>query len=82
GVEEGVVKLVGLSQNPRIVRVKRFFRRTDLITLGAEEGTVTLVGLPKNPMVVGCKISMGIPRDEEDEVHLVELRRVVGCKKE
>ncbi|MCI74672.1 hypothetical protein A2U01_0095936, partial [Trifolium medium] len=24
----------------------------------------------------------GIPRDEDEEVHLVELRRVVGCKRE
>ncbi|MCI24120.1 hypothetical protein A2U01_0045303, partial [Trifolium medium] len=53
GVEEGVVKLVGLSQNPRIVGGKRFFKRTDLITPGAEEGTV---GLPKNPMVARGKI--------------------------
>ncbi|MCI32294.1 hypothetical protein A2U01_0053507, partial [Trifolium medium] len=36
-------------------------------------------------MVAGCKIFMkaeGIPRDEEEEVHLVELRKVVGCKRE
>ncbi|MCI78147.1 hypothetical protein A2U01_0099417, partial [Trifolium medium] len=56
GVEEGVVKLVGLSQNPRIVGGKRFSRRKDLITPGAEEGMVTLVGLPKNPMVARGKI--------------------------
>ncbi|MCI13901.1 hypothetical protein A2U01_0035023, partial [Trifolium medium] len=42
---------------------------------------MTLVGLPKNPMVAGCKIFTGIPRDEEEEVHLVEQRRVVRCKK-
>ncbi|MCI67071.1 hypothetical protein A2U01_0088329, partial [Trifolium medium] len=41
GVEEGVVKLVGLSQNSRMVGGKRFFWRTDLITPGAEDGSVT-----------------------------------------
>ncbi|MCI27039.1 hypothetical protein A2U01_0048237, partial [Trifolium medium] len=33
------------------------------------------------PMVAGCKIFMrakGIPRDEEEEVHLVRLRMVVA----
>ncbi|MCI89502.1 hypothetical protein A2U01_0110791, partial [Trifolium medium] len=70
------VKLVGLSQNPRIVGGKRFFRSTDLITPGAEEGTMNLVGLPKNPMVVGGNIFMraeGIPRDEEEDVQLAGL---------
>ncbi|MCI94873.1 hypothetical protein A2U01_0116171, partial [Trifolium medium] len=33
-----------------IVRSKRFFRRSDLITLEAEDDEVNLVGLPKNPM--------------------------------
>ncbi|MCI46351.1 hypothetical protein A2U01_0067591, partial [Trifolium medium] len=36
-------------------------------------------------MVAGYKIFMraeGIPRDEEEEVYLVGLRRVVGCKRE
>ncbi|MCI74503.1 hypothetical protein A2U01_0095767, partial [Trifolium medium] len=67
GVEEGVVKLVWLSQNLRIVGGKRFFRRTDLITPVAEDGSVNLMGLPQNPMVMGGKIFMraeGIPRDE------------------
>ncbi|MCI79487.1 hypothetical protein A2U01_0100758, partial [Trifolium medium] len=36
-------------------------------------------------MVTGYKIFLRaecIPRDEEEEVQLVELRRVVGCKRE
>ncbi|MCI60597.1 hypothetical protein A2U01_0081853, partial [Trifolium medium] len=40
--------------------------------------------LPKNPMVAGYKIFIkaeSIPRDEDDEVYLVGLRRVVGCKR-
>ncbi|MCI92413.1 hypothetical protein A2U01_0113709, partial [Trifolium medium] len=44
-----------------------------------------LVELPKIPMVAGCKIFMreeGIPKDEKEEVHLAELRWVVGCKME
>ncbi|MCI32477.1 hypothetical protein A2U01_0053691, partial [Trifolium medium] len=35
-------------------------------------------------MVAGCKIfkrAEGIPRVEEEEVNLVGLRRVVGCKR-
>ncbi|PNX57351.1 hypothetical protein L195_g050356, partial [Trifolium pratense] len=52
---------------------RRFFRRTDLATLGAEEGAMNLVGATKHPMVVGGEIFMrteGIPRDE-GEVQLV-----------
>ncbi|KAK2409141.1 alpha carbonic anhydrase [Trifolium repens] len=81
--EEGVVKLVGLSKRPMIVGCKRIFRRTSLITPGAEEVAVSLVGATKNPMVVGGKTFMraeGIPRDEEVEVQLVILARVVGSK--
>ncbi|MCI56798.1 hypothetical protein A2U01_0078049, partial [Trifolium medium] len=36
-------------------------------------------------MVAGYKIFMraeDIPRDEEEDVYLVGLRRVVGCKRE
>ncbi|KAK2397311.1 alpha carbonic anhydrase [Trifolium repens] len=83
GFEEGVVKLVGLSKRPLIVGCKRIFRRTGLITPGAEEVAVSLVGATKNPMVVGDKTFMsaeGIPRDEEVEVQLVILARVVGSK--
>ncbi|KAK2372836.1 hypothetical protein QL285_073927 [Trifolium repens] len=83
GFEEGVVKLVGLSKRPMIVGCKRIFRRTGLITPGAEEVAVSLVGATKNPMVVGDKTFMsaeGIPRDEEVEVQLVILARVVGSK--
>ncbi|KAK2453266.1 hypothetical protein QL285_000978 [Trifolium repens] len=83
GFEEGVVKLVGLSKRPMIVGCKRIFRRTGLITPGSEEVAVSLVGATKNPMVVGDKTFMraeGIPRDEEVEVQLVILARVVGSK--
>ncbi|KAK2421738.1 alpha carbonic anhydrase [Trifolium repens] len=83
GFEEGVVELVGLSKRPMIVGCKRIFRRTDLITPGSEEVAVSLVGATKNPMVVGGKTFMraeGIPRDEEVEVQLVILARVVGSK--
>jgi hypothetical protein len=62
-----LVKLVGLSKKLMIVRNKRFFRRTKLITPGSEEEAVNLVGATKNPTVVGDKIFMrakGIPRDE------------------
>ncbi|KAK2410739.1 alpha carbonic anhydrase [Trifolium repens] len=83
GFEEGVVKLVGLSKRPMIVGCKRISRRTGLITPGAEEVAVSLVGATKNPMVVGGKTFMraeDIPRDEEVEVQLVILARVVGSK--
>ncbi|KAK2367568.1 alpha carbonic anhydrase [Trifolium repens] len=83
GFEEGVVELVGLSKRPMIVGCKRIFRRTGLITPGSEEVAVSLVGATKNPMVVGGKTFMraeGIPRDEEVEVQLVILARVVGSK--
>ncbi|MCI84364.1 hypothetical protein A2U01_0105642, partial [Trifolium medium] len=66
-----MVKLVGLSQNPRIVGGKRFFRRTGLIIPGAEDVTVKLVELLKIPTVVGGKIfkrAEGIPRVEEMKV--------------
>ncbi|MCI64021.1 hypothetical protein A2U01_0085278, partial [Trifolium medium] len=68
GIEEGMVQLVGLSQNPRIVGGKRFFRRTNLIISGNEDVTVKLVELPKIRMMVGGKIfkrAEGIPRVEE-----------------
>ncbi|KAK2458211.1 alpha carbonic anhydrase [Trifolium repens] len=83
GFEEGVVELVGLSKRPLIVGCKRIFMRTGLITPGFEEVAVSLVGATKNPMVVGGKTFMraeGIPRDEEVEVQLVILARVVGSK--
>ena len=83
GFEEGVVKLVRLSKRPMIVGCKRIFRRTGLIIPGSEEVAVSLVGATKNPMVVGDKTFMraeGIPRDEEVEVQLVILARVVGSK--
>jgi hypothetical protein len=82
-VEEGVVILVGLSKNLMIVGCKRFFKWTCLITPVVEDVTVNFVGLPKNPMVVGGKIFMraeGILRDEEVEVQLVVLAKVVGSK--
>ncbi|PNX61013.1 hypothetical protein L195_g060463, partial [Trifolium pratense] len=66
-----------------IVENKRFFRRTDLATLGAEEGAMNLVGATKHPIVVGGKIFMnaegiqGIPRDE-GEVQDGESSRVVN----
>ncbi|MCI37957.1 hypothetical protein A2U01_0059185, partial [Trifolium medium] len=59
-------------------RVRKAFR-------GSKRVWCKLVKLPKNPMVAGGKIFMraeGIPMDEHEEVHLVGLRRVVGCKKE
>ncbi|MCI67503.1 hypothetical protein A2U01_0088762, partial [Trifolium medium] len=56
GVEEGMVQLVVLSQNPRIVGGKHFFRMTNLISPGAEDVTVKHVDLPKISMVVGGKI--------------------------
>jgi hypothetical protein len=62
------VKLVGLSQNPRIVGGNCFFRRTNLITPRAEDVTMKLMEQPKIPTLVGDKIlkrAEGIPWVEE-----------------
>ncbi|PNX91083.1 hypothetical protein L195_g047212 [Trifolium pratense] len=70
--ESLMLQLVKPPKIPRLVGAKQLVLQEDgKNNLGVEEG--------------GCKIFMrakGIPRDEEEEVHLVELRRVVGCKRE